>query len=102
MGLFHEWREGEGEIVIVYTYFPLFYIAFASAFVGVFVIHPAYAPRITAAFAFFIGLFIVDFWRPLRATRRAEENGLCKEMSGSKLSFKDPWRVTIDTSTGDY
>ena len=101
MGIFHEWRESEGETVIVYTYFPLFYIAFASAFAAIFLIHPVYAPRITAAFAVFIALFIVDFWRPLQATRRAEENGCCKEISGSKFSFKDPWRVVIDTCEGE-
>ncbi len=98
MGIFHERRESEGEIVIVYTYFPLFYIAFASAFAAIFVLHPLYAPRIAAAFAFFIVLFIVDLWQPLMATRRAVKSDRCREMSGSKFSFKDPWQVIIDTS----
>lgn len=101
MGIFHEMRESEGETVIVYTYFPLFYIAFAAALAGVFLLHPSYAPHITAAFALFIALFIVDFWRPLRETRQAVKSGRCKELSGSKFSFKNPLRVVIDKEAGE-
>ncbi len=101
MGLFHERRESEGEIVIVYTYFPLFYISFVAAIAAIFLLHPIYAPNITVAFAFFIALFIVDFWRPLRETRQAVEGGFCKETSGSKFSFKSPLRVVIDTAAGE-
>jgi len=98
MGLFYKRKETSDEIIIVYKYYPLFWIfliviPISSVILDVVIGGKAGDILIDLIWVIVI-IFLIDIWKPSQEVRKAMRKGNV-QMSGSKFSFSNPLTVRI-------
>ena len=96
MPFFYDRKESHEDIVIVFKYWPVFYIILLLAFIGMpfLKLDPKWDVLLgTLIFLFFI-VWLLGHRKANKEVRKAMKNGMV-EASGSKFSFKNPMKFRI-------
>ena len=93
MALLYERKETPDEIIIVYKYWPLFYIILTATLILSFILEK-WANILWAFFGISVIIFIADIWKPNKEIRKAMREDSV-QVSGSKFSFSKPFTAVI-------
>lgn len=96
MPFFYHRKESHEDIVIIFKYWPVFYIILLLAIIGVplLKLDPKWDLLVVTVLFLFLIVWLLGHRKANKEVRKAMKNGIV-EVSGSKFSFKNPMKFRI-------